>query len=222
MQNKSPSPLREKDRLRPCAAARAFSATEKGKAITSRRQATRLAAPRRHTVMSVAADLHRLPLLSAPRQKSGGRNSSRVIIVSDIIPCPRQIVNRAALFCGGWARSALGGFAALLSAALFFAETLPLGGYAAPHHSGIHAALLQQLRVRAALGDLFLISIAEPRPFVNPAGKSAPSPPLHAPAGKNAPSPTPRAKMPRSPVSPSFQIQIRAPTDAAAEEGTPL
>lgn len=69
MQNKSPSPLREKDRLRPCAAARAFSATEKGKAITSRRQATRLAAPRRHTVMSVAADLHRLPLLSAPRQK---------------------------------------------------------------------------------------------------------------------------------------------------------
>ena len=60
--------------------------------------------------------------------KSGGRNSSRVIIVSDIIPCPRQIVNRAALFCGGWARSALGGCAALLSAALFFAETLPLGG----------------------------------------------------------------------------------------------
>lgn len=120
--------MREKDRLRPCAAARAFSATEKGKAITSRRQATRLAAPRRHTVMSVAADLHRLPLLSAPPPKGRGRNSSRVIIVFGIIPCPRRFVNRADLFCGGWARSALGGFAALLSAALFFAETLPLGG----------------------------------------------------------------------------------------------
>lgn len=89
------------------------------------------------------------PALCAP-QKSGGRNSSRVIIVFGIIPCPRRFVNRAALFCGGWARSALSGFAALLSAALFFAETLPLGGGASRRRRAAFSILRPPRRVRRA------------------------------------------------------------------------
>lgn len=42
------------------------------------------------------------PALCAP-PKGRGRNSSRVIIVFGIIPCPRRFVNRAALFFDGGA-----------------------------------------------------------------------------------------------------------------------